>query len=311
MSSRDASAGLLTITAPWLFVVFWSTGFIGAKYTLPFIEPLLLLFVRFLLALMILALLLLYYRPPTRLSLATRTHLVLSGLLVHGAYLGGVFVAIALGMPAGIIAILVGLQPLLTTALSPLFFSDKIRLTHWLGVVAGFIGIFLVLGDSSMAYRFDRSAILAGVIALLGITAGTIYQKRISQGIDILVIAWWQYLGTAVLFGLGFWFFEGGMAAIHSVIWRAELFFGLAWLVLVLSIGAILLLNTMIHHHAAHKVTAFFYLVPPLTAIEAYYLFDERLTLADLFGMLLVALGIFLVMRKAKTARSQDRITAD
>jgi len=218
---------------------------------------------------------------------------MLSGLLVHGAYLGGVFSAIKLGMPAGVCALLVGLQPLLTAIATPFVFKRRLPLLHWIGILAGFVGIAMVLSNQLTADGFGANAVIAATVALLGITVGAIYQKKITAHTNVLSIAFFQYLSATMLFAAGSLIFESG-----HVIWDMQLILALLWLVFGLSIGAILLLIYLIRKNEAHKVSSLFYLVPPLTALEAYFLFNETLGIINLTGMVIVAISVFIVMKK-------------
>lgn len=278
--------------APALFVFLWSTGFIGSKYGLVYAEPYTLLALRFALTLMVLALLLRYFKPTMPRSWTQRSHLMLSGLLLHGAYLGGVFTAIKGGMSAGMTALLVGLQPLLTTLIAPWWLGERVNAVHWFGMVLGVAGIYVVLGAGASFEHGGSAALLAAAIALLGITLGTLYQKRYCARNELLAVAWFQYWPTLLVFVLGSWLFET-----RTITWNAQFILAVLWLTFALSIGAILLLSYLIKHGEASKVTSLFYLVPPATAIEAYVLFDEPLGLMKLAGMALVACGVYLVMR--------------
>lgn len=275
-----------------LFVLLWSTGFIGAKYGLPYAEPFTLLFLRFVLVLLLLAPLVWWLRPTMAMRLRERGHLMVSGLLLHGVYLGGVFAAIKLGLSAGMTALIVGGQPVLTSLAAPLLFGERPRLLHWAGLALGFAGIYLILGGGTEAH-VAPPALLAAVAALFGITAGTLYQKRFCTQHDLLAVAVHQYLPTVALFGLGAWLFET-----RAVEWTAQFVAALLWLVLALSLGAILLLTWLIKHGEASKVSSLFYLVPPVTAVMAWLLFDEPLGGLKIAGIALVALGVWLVMRR-------------
>ena len=279
--------------APALFVFLWSTGFIGSKYGLVYAEPYTLLFMRLVLTLVILGFLLMYFRPAMPTNWSQRSHLMLSGLLLHGLYLGGVFSAIKGGMSAGLTALLVGLQPVLTTLLAPWWLRERVSLVHWLGVLLGALGIYIVLGAGGSLEQGGNNALVAASIALLGITTGTLYQKRYCTDHDFLTIAFFQYLPTVLLFALGSLLFET-----RSVQWNTQLVLALLWLTFALSIGAILLLSYLIKHGEASKVTSLFYLVPPVTAIEAYLLFQEPLGGVKIAGMGLVACSVYLVMRR-------------
>ena len=278
--------------APALFVFLWSTGFIGSKYGLAYAEPYTLLFLRFVLTLGVLGVLLRHFRPVMPQNWTQRGHLMLSGLLLHGLYLGGVFSAIKGGMSTGLTALLVGLQPVLIALLAPWWLHERVSFVHWLGVLLGAAGIYVVLGAGGTFEHGGSHALLAAMIALLGITSGALYQKRYCAHHDLLTIAFFQYLPTVALFALGSLLFET-----RSVTWNAQLVLALLWLTFALSIGAILLLSYLIKHGEASKVTSLFYLVPPATAIEAYVLFDEPLGWLKIAGMSLVACGVYLVMR--------------
>lgn len=284
---------LIGSVVPLVFVLLWSTGFIGAKYALPYIEPYTLLFIRFVISLLVLLVLFAHFKPVLPANWSQRLHLMLSGLLVHGAYLGGVFSAIKLGMPAGVCALLVGLQPLLTAIAMPFIFQRNVPLSHWAGIAAGFVGIALVLGNRLTTAGFGGAAVIAAIVALLGITVGAIYQKKITAHTNVLSIAFFQYLSATLLFAVGAVIFESG-----EVVWDLQLILALLWLVFGLSIGAILLLNYLIRKNEAHKVSSLFYLVPPLTALEAYFLFNETLGIINLTGMVIVVIAVYVVMKK-------------
>ena len=283
---------LVSANAPMLFVLLWSTGYIGAKYGLPYAEPFTLLFLRFVLALALLAPLVMWLRPAMAMSGRERGHLMVSGLLLHGVYLGGVFAAIELGLSAGLTALVVGAQPLLTSLAAPLLFGERPSVRHWAGILLGLGGISLILGSGADA-DFPLAALLAAVAALLGITAGTLYQKRFCTQHDLLAVTVHQYVPTAVLFGVVALGFET-----REVEWSAQFVAALLWLVLALSLGAILLLTYLIKHGEASRVSSLFYLVPPATAIEAWLLFGEPLGWGKVAGIALVALGVWLVMRR-------------
>lgn len=278
--------------APIIFVLLWSTGFIGAKYALPGIEPFTLLFVRFALALGMLLLVFVWLRPDFPRSWRQRFHLMASGLLVHGAYLGGVFTAIKLGMPAGVCAILVGLQPLLTAFVTPFLFRTRLTQLQWIGIVLGLLGIVMVLSNRLSLDGFGMDAILAAMVALCGITAGTLYQKVITVETSVLSTAFFQYCSTLLLFGALSMGFET-----REIHWDLQLFLALWWLVIGLSIGAILLLNYLIRNNEAYKVTSLFYLVPPLTVMESYLLFDEGMDAINIAGMVIVAISVYTVIK--------------
>lgn len=291
-----SSAGLAAM--PAIFVLLWSTGFIGAKLGLPYAEPFTFLFIRFVLTLLLLIPLALLMRIPWPTSPRLWTHIAVSGFLVHGAYLGGVFYGIYLGMPAGLAALLVGLQPLLTAAFAGPLLGEKLTRLQWVGLSLGLIGICLVLGSKleigeSLFDGFGISALLCVTAALMGISLGTLYQKRYCTSMPLLSGAVIQYLAAGVLLGSGALLFET-----RQVEWSSTFILTLAWLVLILSIAAILLLMALIKKGEASRVASLFYLVPPVTALQAWWLFDERLPLLGLAGMVIAITGVVMVIRK-------------
>jgi len=287
----------LVALVPFIFVLLWSTGFIGAKFALPYIEPFNLLFIRMLANLVVFAVLIRIFRASS-LTPQQAMHQMVVGLLVHAGYLGGVFAAIKLGMPAGIAALLVGLQPILTAFIAWGAFSERLRLLQWLGLGLGIVGVATVLhGNGKLGlFEFNLGAFVAAVVALIAISVGTIYQKRFGAGADLLSGSFWQYVSTAVAMGAISFLFESG-----EVDWQLPLILSLAWLVFGLSVAAILLLLYMIREGESSRVAAYFYLVPPATAIEAWLLFDETFGLQALIGVGVTVAGVYLVLRTRRT----------
>lgn len=284
---------------PVVFVLLWSTGFIGAKFGLPYAEPFTFLFIRFVLTLFLLIPLISLMRISWPSSPRLWVHIGVSGLLVHATYLGGVFYGIYLGMPAGLAALLVGLQPLLTAACAGPLLGERLSTRQWVGLLLGLVGISLVLGSklelgSSLFEGFGLGALLSVTAALLGISLGTLYQKRYCTSMPLLSGAVVQYMAAGVLLGIGALVFET-----REVHWSPTFILTLAWLVLILSIAAILLLMALIKKGEASRVASLFYLVPPVTALQAWWLFDERLPLLGLIGMLVAIAGVILAVRPA------------
>ncbi|MCK6413812.1 MAG: DMT family transporter [Azonexus sp.] len=279
---------------PFLFVFLWSTGFIGAKFGLPHAEPLSFLLVRYLLVISLLGAVVLATRAPWP-ARRDWLHIGVSGLLVHALYLGGVFIAIGHGLPAGVTALVVGMQPLLTAATAGWLLGERVVARQWLGLALGFVGVALVL-----ASRFSLNAelgpqLLPALLALLGITGGTLYQKRFCPKFDLRSGALIQFVPSALLTALAVLLFED-----FRIDWSGEFVFALGWLVLVLSLGAISLLNLLIRSGSAVNVASLFYLTPPTTALIAWLLFGENLTLTAGLGMALAAGGVYLVARPGK-----------
>jgi drug/metabolite transporter (DMT)-like permease len=282
---------LAIVTAPALFVLLWSTGFIGARLGLPYIEPLTFLAVRMVFAVLIMAAIALAggARWPNANEVG---HSLVAGSLVHGLGLGGVFTAISQGVPAGISALIVGLQPIVTSTLANRFMGEKVTRLQWIGLALGLVGVLLVLHDRSIVLAGSVLGWIASFLSLIGLTLGTLYQKRYCGGIDWRAGILIQYIGVGVLFTLGAFAFEK-----REIHWTGELIFAMAWLVLVLSIAAVGLLYWLIRRSAATGFASLFYLVPVVTAFFAYILFDERLDSISILGMVICAGGVALVNR--------------
>ncbi|NTV65479.1 MAG: EamA family transporter [Oscillochloris sp.] len=284
--------------APWIFVLLWSTGFIGARYGLPYIEPFTFLLLRFLVAASLLTILSLMLRVPwpRREQLG---HIALVGLLMHGGYLGGVFFAIDHGMSAGISSLIVSLQPILTAVLAQLALREPVRGRQWLGLALGFIGASLVLIEKLIApgagVTISPATLIAALIALFSTTAGTLYQKRHGGSMPLTTGTCVQYLAAALVMLPASLIFEQRL-----IDWTPQLFFALGWLVLVLSIGAIMLLMMLIKLNSSARVSSLFYLVPPATAIEAFVVFGERFGPLALLGLTLASIGVALVVTGTK-----------
>lgn len=222
-------------------------------------------------------------------------HIGVTGLLVHGVYLGGVFIAIAHGLPSGIAALVVGLQPLITALAAGVWLGEKVRPAQWAGLALGFVGVALVVAHkvtNSTGGGLVLSMLLPAFIALLAITAGTLYQKRFCPSFDLRTGSVIQFLPTLALTGLAAMATE--TMAVH---WTLSFVFALGWLVLVLSLGAVSLLNVLIRSGSAVNVASLFYLVPPATALVAWALFGETLTGLALLGMGLTVLGVWLARK--------------
>ena len=282
--------------APALFVFLWSTGFIGARYGLPYIEPLTFLALRISFAAVIMAAIALL-TGARRLNTNEIGHSLVAGSLMHGLTLGGAFTAISQGIPAGIVALILGLQPIVTSILANRLMDEKIARLQSVGLALGLVGVLLVLHDRNIVLAGSVLGWVASFLSLIGITLGTLYQKRYCGSIDWRTGNLVQYLGAGVLFTLGAFAFET-----REINWTGELIFALVWLVLVLSIAAVALMYWLIRRSGATEFASLFYLVPVVTALLAYILFDERLDSISILGMLICTGGVALVNRG--TARS-------
>ncbi len=277
---------------PFLFVFLWSTGFIGAKYGMPYAGPLSFLLTRYGFVIALMTVIALVTRAPWPREPVQWLHIGVSGMLVHAVYLGGVFVAIKHGLPAGVTALVVGMQPLLTALGAGWLLGETVSGRQWAGLALGFVGVGLVVSG-----KFGDSATLGpmlipALVALLGITAGTLYQKRFCARFDLRTGSVIQFVPTAVLTAMAIALFEE-----FHIEWTPAFIFALGWLVLVLSFGAISLLNLLIRGGSAVNVASLFYLTPISTAVIAWAVFGEKLTLTATAGMLLAVGGVYLVAR--------------
>ena len=272
---------------PLLFVVLWSTGFIGARLGLPHSEPLTFLFVRYLLVVALLLVLAVLSKAPWLVKHRDWFHIGVAGLLIHGIYLGGVFIAISIGLPAGVAALVVGLQPLLVAVGAGLFLRETVVRRQWLGLVLGLAGVALVLANK-LGTGFELQALLPCVISLLSITCGNLYQKRFCPQFDWRTGAIAQFVPTVVLTGIA-----AALTETLRIDWVPDMVFAMGWLVLVLSLGAVSLLNWLIRNNNAVNVASLFYLVPPCTAVVAWLLFGESFAGSALVGMGLVVWGVY------------------
>lgn len=280
------------VGVPALFVVLWSTGFIGAKLGLPYAGPLTFLTLRYWLVAALLILLALATRAPWPRRPMEVGHYAVAGLLVHGVYLGGVFVGISLGVEAGVSAMIVSLQPLLVAAFAGLMLGERVTPRQWAGLALGLLGVVLILARKLGHGLGDTLGALACVAALLAMTAGTLYQKRYCAGMDLRTGNVVQFAAAGLATGLLALLVED-----NRIVWSGEFVFALLWLVLVLSLGAISLLYVLIRRGAASRVSGLFFLVPPCTALIAWPLFGETLGPVALAGMALTVAGVAMATR--------------
>ncbi|MDN5926594.1 MAG: DMT family transporter [Hyphomicrobiales bacterium] len=295
----------LSRLAPGLFVVLWATGFVGARYAMPWSEPFTFLTLRFSFALLLF--ILLAFALGAKWSMGRGAlNAMIAGFLMQGVYLGGVFWAIHRGMPAGLAALIAGLQPLITAILAGVFLGDRVLARQWAGIAIGFAGVMIVVLPSLRVGTggVTVATLFACVIAVIGMSVGTIWQKRYG-GSDLITGTAWQYLGGAVPMVAAALLFED-----RHVVVNGEFVFALAWLVIVLSVGAILLLMLMIREGEVAKVASLFYLVPAVTAIMTWVLFDERLTPLQIGGMVVTCLGVALATGSRTASQSGTRARA-
>ena len=292
--------GLITTrTAPVIFVLLWSTGFTGIRYGIPYAPPFTFIAVRMAIASVFLALISLAITKRFTYDLPTIGKSALVGITIHGAYLGGCFYGVKQGMPAGITALICSLQPVLVSIFSSIFFREQLTLRTWLGLGLGLVGLIMVIApklNGSGGQELPPVGVIAIFIALLGGTSGTLLQKKFGSGVEVLSGTSWQYVATGILMGSFALIFEGG----ESISWNASFIFSLVWLIVALSIGAILILYFLLSRSSASSVSSLYYLVPAVTAVEAYFLFGEKIGLVTAVGTLVTIAGVALVVRQGR-----------
>lgn len=282
--------------APAFFVLIWSTGFVTARLVAPYAEPLSFLMLRYALAVAILAALALRAGAAWPTSAREWRDGLVAGVLIHGLYLGGVFWAVRNGLSAGISALIVGLQPLATALLVGWLLGESVSARRWLGVATGFAGAALVIapsiGEGAGAPPLQVAICL---VAMLSITLGTIWQKRTGGTQDPRSNTVVHFIGAALVTAPAALLLETG-----RIEFNGPVLIGLLWSVFGISIGGIFLLLALIRRGAVAGVAALLYLVPPVSALMAWAMFGETLTLVQMGGMALAALGVAIAAsRKA------------
>ncbi len=296
MNSRSENAWLSAM--PFVFVFIWSTGFVSAKLAMPYASPFSFLSARYAASLVCFGIWIALTRPrndkpASALWPQSKTqwmHLAVAGVLMHAGYLGGVWAAVKLGMSAGLSALIVSLQPIVTA----LWLSSRgasISRQQWLGLMLGLVGLAFVLSEKLGTLEVALIPMLWIVLALASITVGTLYQKAWVQPCDVRTAVFVQLLAALVI-SLPVAFVES-----FAITWNRDTMIALAWSVLGLTMGASSLMYIMIQRGAVSRVTALLYLVPPTTAVIAWLMFGERITALMTIGMLIAAYAVYLVLK--------------
>ena len=288
----SASPAFQASVIPILFVLLWSSGFIGSKLGVPFAEPFTFLTLRYSIVLAILVPIALLTRAPWPKGKRQVAHAAIAGLLIHALYLSGCVWSLRLGLPSGILSLVVSMQPLFTAAFAGFTLGERVQPRQWGGLALGFLGTVLVVAHKTGS-GLTPLMMVPALAALAGITAGTLWQKRFCPAFDLRTSAVVQYsaslLVTSVL---------ALTTETMQVQWSGQFVFALLWVALVLSIGAISLLNHLIRSGTAVNVTRLFYTVPPVTSLMAWAIFGETLTGLSLVGMVIAVLGVWLARGK-------------
>jgi drug/metabolite transporter (DMT)-like permease len=279
--------------APALFVLLWSSAFVGAKFGMPYSEPLTFMCLRFASVTAIFLLLSLIFKASWPKSWREVGHIAFVGLLIQALYLSGTFIALDRGASVGLVALILGLQPVLTVLIVSALPGGRITAKQWLGVILGFAGLVLVLWRKLDIGEVDAIALSLVTLGVCFITIGTLYQRRFCSSMNMLSGNVIQAAVAACVTGLGAWTLEE-----FRVDWDPNFIGALVWMIVVVSLGAHSLLLLMLRQSQATKVASLFYLTPPTAAVMAYFMFDERLTVLALAGMAVVVIGVALVVRE-------------
>lgn len=284
---------------PWVFVLIWSTGFVVARFGMPHAPPLSFLAIRYALSVLCFGIWIAWAHAPWPTGRRQWLHLAVTGLLMHAGYLGGVWAAVKAGIGAGTVALIVGLQPLLTAVWLTVAADDDPHARHaisaaqWLGLLLGLLGLGLVVWRKLGVGEIGALSLALAVFALFSITAGTLYQKRFVRNADLRTANTIQLI-AALLVTLPLALLES-----EAIAWHPQMIGAMAWSVLALTLGGSSLLYLLIQRGAVTQVASLLYLVPPCTALMAWLLFGESFTLLMLAGMLLTVIGVALVVRAA------------
>ena len=288
---RKYIALTLTPALPVIFILLWSSAFISAKYGLPDAGPFSFLLTRFVIVFLLFGAIAVAMRRPWPRG-PMLANLMFVGVLMHGFYLGGVFFSIAQGMPAGLSALIVSTQPVLTAALGVWLLDERPAPAQWLGIVLGAAGVVLVLWPR-LGGDIPLIGFVSCIVSLLAITFGTIWQKRHGGGMDLLSGNAMQALAAAMFYGAIVLVFEP-----YRVEWTMEFSLALGWLIFAVSLGAVSILMVLIKRGSAAATTSLFFLVPPASAIMAWAVFGEALGPMGLAGLGITTAGVWLVNRR-------------
>ncbi|MGH6893572.1 MAG: DMT family transporter [Dongiaceae bacterium] len=289
---QTPSTAALARVAPGLFVLLWATGFLIARLGVSYARPMTILAIRFVLAAIMMATVAALTGAPWPRSWRRIGHIAAIGILLQAVYLGGCYAAIYGGMPAGMMAVIAGFQPIVTAALAGPLLDERTRGLQWIGIAIGFAGLMMVLWDRIVVDFSHPAALLFAILSLLGITSATIYQKKFCPSFDLRSGSAIQYIAASLIMAPA-----ALVLGIGEIVWAPTFIFALGWLVIVLSGASIALLTWMIGRGAASKVASLFYLTPPIAAIGSYFWFGETLSALALAGMAVIVFGLYLLNR--------------
>ncbi|MBA2652132.1 MAG: DMT family transporter [Tatlockia sp.] len=285
---------------PLVFISLYGSGFVGAKLGLPYAQPLTFLVLRFACTALLLLLMVFLWHSPWPRKLNELAHIMVAGLLMLGVFSAGVFVAINCGISPSISALIIALQPILVGLGAGPILGEKIRVQQWAGLLLGLLGVFLVVSHKLTFSHMDMVGLAMNFLGLLGLTAGNLYQKRFCADMNIFSGGLIQSLTAGVAVFIAALIFES-----MQIVWNGQFIFALAWMSIVVSFGALSVLYLLIRHGEATRVASLFYLVPVSTSLFAYFVYNETIDKFTIGGIIIIALGIMLVQKRALFKKSR------
>jgi drug/metabolite transporter (DMT)-like permease len=291
--TAQRSYALPALTFPLLFIVMWSSGYVAGKIGLPYSGPFTLIFIRFASAAAVLLGVSLVTRAPWPKTRMEFVHLVVVGLLIQALQFAGLYLGLGMGVSAGVAALIVGTMPVFTALGATRLFGEKVSRLDWIGLFGGLVGVALVVYDQFGAATASLSGYLFVVLALIGISAGSLYQKRFCSGMDLRTGGFVQLTTASIVMFFLADHFEG-----LKVLWTPTLIFASAWLSLVNSIGAISILFLMMRKGEASKVAGLFHLIPSVTAVMSFFVLGESFNIIKAIGFVITALAVYACTHK-------------
>ena len=276
---------------PFIFILLWSSAFITTKPIIDNSDPFAALAFRFFFVAVGFYLFSLYLKQSIIINPKNLIESLLSGVLFHGFYLGGVFYSISIGMPTGIAALIVTLQPVLTNALSGPILGEKVTIKQWIGVILGFIGAILVIG-LDIGSDIPLLGLIATIVALISITSSTIWQKKLSKNLPLSVSNFYQAVGGCLFHILIIIFFTE-----PYIDFTRTFIIAMSHQIFLVSFGAFTILMFLIKKNSASKTVSIFFLIPATSAVMAWFFLNENLTNLDLIGFLITTIGVYIATR--------------
>ena len=277
---------------PYLFVFFWSSAFISGQFIVESASPFAALSFRFLIVSICFLLFSYFFKEKILINLNIIIQAAVTGILFHGFYLGGVFFSYSIGLSATLSALIVGLQPILTNILSGPILKERVTLVQWFGIILGFIGTVLVIGYD-IGKTIPINGVIASIVALLGATTATIWQKKFTSKITLSVNNFYQAIAAAIFLILISYLFE-----IPFINFDNKFILSMGWQIIMVSFGAYAILMYLIKTGTASKTSNLFFLIPPTTAIMAYFILNEKLFAIDIIGLIICTFGVYIATRK-------------